>query len=149
MLNVTEARNTRVLGLDVGGRRIGVAICDDARLLATPYAAIQRRDQEKDIATIVKIVKEEEVRQVIVGLPLSLDGGIGPQAEVTLVFFKALEAICPVPTDTWDERYSTAEAEQRLIEAGVSPSRNKSRIDASAAAVILQSYLDSHRQASR
>ena len=126
-----------------------MAICDDARLLATPYAAIQRRDQEKDIATIVKIVKEEEVRQVIVGLPLSLDGGIGPQAEVTLVFFKALEAICPVPTDTWDERYSTAEAEQRLIEAGVSPSRNKSRIDASAAAVILQSYLDSHRQASR
>ncbi len=133
----------------MGERRIGVAICDDAWLLATPYTAIQRRDQEKDIATIVKIVQEEEVGQVIVGLPLSLDGGIGPQAEVTLVFFKALEATCPVPTDTWDERYSTAEAEQRLIEAGVSPSRNRGRLDASAAAIILQSYLDSHRKASR
>ncbi len=132
----------------MGERRIGVSICDDARLLATPYVAIQRRDQEKDIATIIKIVQEEEVGQVIVGLPLSLDGGVGPQAEVTLVFFKALEAACPVPTDTWDERYSTAEAEQRLIEAGVSPSRNRGRLDASAAAVILQSYLDSHRPVS-
>ena len=149
MLNLTETRNTRVLGLDVGEKRIGVAICDDARLLATPYGAIQRRDQEKDIAAIVKIVQEEEVGQVIVGLPLSLDGGIGPQAEVTLAFFKALEAACPVSTDTWDERYSTTEAEQRLMEAGVSPSRNRARLDASAAAVILQSYLDSHRQASR
>lgn len=126
-----------------------MAICDDAQLLATPYTAILRSDQEKDIATIAKIVKEEEVGQVIVGLPLSLNGGIGPQAEVTLVFFKALEAICPVPTDTWDERYSTAEAEQRLIEAGVSPSRNRRNLDASAAAVILQSYLDSHPLASQ
>ena len=147
-MDFTAVRNTRVLGLDVGERRIGVAICDGAWLLATPYTAIQRRHQEKDIATIVQIVQEEEVGQVIVGLPLSLDGSVGPQATITLVFFEALKAACPVATDTWDERYSTAEAGQRLIEAGISPSRNKGRLDASAAAVILQSYLDSHRQAS-
>ena len=136
----------RVLGLDVGGRRIGLAISDGAGLLATPYSAIQRRSLEQDIAAIVGIVHEEEVGQIIVGLPLSLDGSVGPQAERTMAFYEALKAASPVPVKTWDERFSSAEAEQRLREAGISPSRNRGRLDASAAAVVLQAYLDAQRQ---
>lgn len=135
----------RVLGLDVGERRIGLAISDGAGMLATPYKAIRRRSLERDIAAITHIVQEEEVAQIIVGMPLSLDGSMGPQAERTMVFYEALKEASPVPVKTWDERFSSVEAEHRLREAGVSPSRNRARLDASAAAVILQGYLDTQR----
>lgn len=133
---------TRVLGLDVGERRIGVAISDGMGMLATPYEALQRRSLEQDIAAIVAVVQEEEVAQIIVGMPLSLDGSVGPQAKRTTAFYEALKAASPVPVKTWDERFSSVEAEHRLREAGVSPSRNRARLDASAAAVVLQAYLD-------
>ena len=137
---------TRVLGLDLGGRRIGLAISDMNGSLATPYNAIERRGLERDIAAILKLVQQEEVGTIVVGEPLSLDGSVGPQAKRTLAFCEALKAASPVPVETWDERFSTAEAEQRLREAGVAPSRHRARLDAAAAAVILQGYLDAHRQ---
>ena len=143
---MSSTTNTRVLGLDVGERRIGVAISGGAGLLATPYTTIQRRSQPQDIATIVRVAQEEMVGQIIVGVPLSLDGSVGPQAERTMAFFEALKAASPVPVKTWDERFSSAEAEQRLREAGISPSRNRGRLDASAAAVVLQAYLDTQHQ---
>ena len=131
----------------MGERRIGVAISDDAGLLATPYTAIERQSQEQAIATIVGIVEQEEVGQIIVGVPLSLDGSVGPQAERTMAFYEALKAASPVSVETWDERFSSVEAGHRLREAGVSHSRHPGRLDASAAAVVLQAYLDAQRPA--
>ena len=135
----------RSLCLDVGGKRIGLAISDPGGRLATPYDAIRRRDQQRDIATVLKVAREEEIALIVVGMPWSLDGSVGPQAERTLAFCRALEASSHVPVEMWDERYSSVEAEHRLIEAGVTPSRNRARVDASAAAVILQAYLDAQR----
>ncbi len=137
--------SNRALCLDVGERRIGLAISDPGGRLATPYSAIRRRDQQRDIAAVLKIAREEEITLIVVGMPWSLDGSVGPQAERTLAFCRALEASSHVPVEVWDERYSSVEAEHRLIEAGVSPSRNRGRVDASAAAVILQAYLDARR----
>ena len=137
---------TRFLGLDVGGRRIGVAISDRNGSLATPYNALTRHGLERDIAAILRLVQQEEVGTIVVGEPLSLDGTVGPQAKLTLAFCAALKTASPVPVDTWDERFSTMEAEGLLREAGVAPSRNRARLDAAAAAVILQGYLDAHYQ---
>lgn len=136
---------TRTLGLDVGERRIGLAISDDGGLLATPYNVIERKDQQKAIDEILRVVRDEEVNTLVVGVPLSLDGSVGPQAERTMAFYEALKAASPVPVETWDERFSSVEAAHLLREAGVSPSRHRGRLDASAAAVVLQAYLDSHR----
>ena len=135
----------RVLGLDVGDKRIGLAISGGAGLLATPYSTIERRNQQRAIAAILEIVQAEEVGQIVVGMPLSLDGSVGSQAKRTLVFCEALESASPVPVATWDERFSSVEAERLLRQAGVPPSRNRARLDASAAAVILQGYLDARR----
>ncbi len=135
----------RALCLDVGERRIGLAISDPGGRLATPYDAIVRRDQQRDIAAVLKVAREEEITLLVVGMPWLLDGRVGHQAERTLAFSRALEAASPIPVEMWDERYSSVEAEHRLIEAGVSPSRNRARLDASAAAVILQAYLDAQQ----
>ena len=138
-----------MLGLDVGERRIGVAICDYSGLLATPYTAIVRRNLKKDVETIVKIAAEEEAERIVVGMPFSLDGSEGYQAKKTRRFYEEVkDAATPMPVDVWDERFSSEEAERRLHEAGVTPSRNRGRLDAAAAAIILQSYLDSRRNQS-
>ena len=139
----------RVLGLDVGQRRTGLAVSDSDGLLATPYTTITAKTPQKDIAAILAIAKEEEIGLIVVGLPLSLDGTVGPQAQLTLDFCDALRAASHLPVETWDERYSTVEAGTRLHEAGVAPSRNRARLDAAAAAVLLQSYLDAHREPDR
>ena len=136
----------RTIGLDVGERRVGIAICDTGGILATPYSAIERKRLDRDVFTISEIATKEEVRRIVVGMPFSLDGSEGYQAKKTLIFYEAIkEAVDPIPVELWDERFSTDEAARRLTEAGVTPSRNKARLDASAAAVILQSYLDTHR----
>ena len=138
--------NSRTLGLDVGQRRTGLAVSDSGGLLATPYTTIIAKTPQKDIAAILTIAREEEIGLIVVGLPLSLDGTVGPQAQLTLDFCDALRAASHVPVETWDERYSTVEAEAHLREAGVAPSRNRARLDAAAAAVLLQSYLDARRE---
>ncbi|MBI4200169.1 MAG: Holliday junction resolvase RuvX [Chloroflexi bacterium] len=132
----------RVLGLDVGERRIGLALSDEGGILATPRGAMERRSPSEDVVAILEIARREGVGRIIVGLPASLSGGLGPQAERTLAFRRLLEEGSPVPVESWDERLSTVEAGRRLREAGVSPSREKGRRDAAAAAVVLQAYLD-------
>ncbi|MBI4338540.1 MAG: Holliday junction resolvase RuvX [Chloroflexi bacterium] len=141
---------TSILALDVGERRIGLATCGEARSIATPRGALSRRGRQRDLAALLRIVQEGGIGLIIVGLPISLDGALGPQAQRTLAFCDALqqalqEAGVPARVETWDERYSTVEAERLLRDAGRQPSRDKARLDASAAAVILQSYLDAHR----
>jgi putative Holliday junction resolvase len=136
----------RILGLDVGERRIGVAISDPLEKIAVPLTTIQRKSTNLAISAIADIVNREGVGALVVGLPVSLDGSLGPQAQEIKAFVQELEAVLPVPLVQWDERYSTAEAERLLREVGYSSRTMRDRRDAVAAAVILQDYMD-HKKA--
>ena len=132
----------RALGLDVGDRRIGVALSDPSGTLATPLAAIDRRATGGGMGAVVDLATRHEAAAIVVGLPVSLDGTIGPQAQAVQSFCKALGDSCPLPIHTVNEQYTSAEAERRLREVGVEPSRDRGRVDAMAAAIILQEWLD-------
>jgi len=135
----------RIMGLDVGERRIGIALSDPTGMLASPLGFIERTLQHEDVKRVLEMAREHRTRRIVVGVPLSLSGQRGPQARATDGFRRALTRELDVPVVGWDERFSTAEAERRLKEAGVSPSLEKGRADAASAAIILQSYLDSQR----
>ena len=135
----------RALGLDVGSRTIGVAVSDELGMLAHPRRTLARAGTRADVETIAGIVASEEARAVVVGVPLTLAGGIGHRARRVMVLVDALRARLDVPVETWDERFSTVEAEARLREQEVSARRRKEVIDQAAAAVILQGWLDARR----
>lgn len=130
------------LGLDIGEKRIGVAIADPEGLLAIPLTVIERVGEEADLKAILDLANEHGVRRIVVGLPRSLDGSIGKQAERVLSFSRVLSQRTDIPVDTWDERLSTVAAERLLLDAGVKGDKRRARRDAMAAAIILQSYLD-------
>jgi len=132
----------RVLALDVGQRRIGVAVSDVTGTLAVTAGVIQRKGLSRDLEAIRGLVARHGARIVVVGLPLSLSGGLGPQAQTVLAFVEVLRAGVAVPVDTWDERYTSVEAERALRAQGLKPRRVRQRIDEVAAAGILQEYLD-------
>ena len=132
----------RRLALDIGSKRIGVAVSDLTGLYAFPLTTILRKNISDDIDKINKLLIEKEAKELIIGLPISLSGNEGIQAEIVRSFGKLLDDNIDIPIFYVDERYSSVQAEDRLINAGVSPSRNRKRIDAAAAAIILQSYLD-------
>ncbi len=140
----------RFLGLDVGERRIGVAISDPNGQVAVPLRTLQARTQEAAVREIAALVAEEGVEAVVVGLPLRLDGGVGEQAESVQQFVRLLLPAVNVPVTLWDERLSTVQAEQLLRRESRSrpggrraPRKNEAEKDALAAAIILQGYLDS------
>ena len=135
----------RVLALDIGDKRIGVAVSDPVGLIATPLTTITRRGDLDGIEQVLRLADEQEAGQIIAGIPLSLSGKSGPQADRVAAFVQKLTDATTLPIKTVDERYSTVEAERLLREIGVKPSRDRARVDAAAAAVILQSYLDSVR----
>lgn len=139
----------RMLGLDVGERRIGVAVCDEEERLAFPLTVIERRGTARDFAEIDRLLKQERAGLLVVGLPLSLDGSIGPQARLVQEFVQRLAQQADVPVETWDERLSSVEAERHLLAMAESRERRRQRRDAVAAAIILQSYLDSRRTGER
>jgi putative Holliday junction resolvase len=132
----------RVLALDVGERRIGVAISDPTGIVARPLTKIKRSSRQADFEAIGQLVHEHSVERVLVGLPLSLDGTEGPQARTTRRYAQALQETLSVPLEFWDERYSTSTAQDILRARGVRGRDSRQEIDATAAAVILQSYLD-------
>ena len=129
-----------ILGLDVGEKRIGVALAEG--LLAIPLTVVDRRMDETDIELIVALVEEHGAERIVVGLPRSMNGTIGAQAEVILSFSAALAEHVDIPVDTWDERLSTVTAERLLIDSGMKRQKRKGKLDAMAAAIILQAYLD-------
>jgi putative holliday junction resolvase len=134
---------TRALGLDLGTRRIGVALSDSAGLVATPHDVLTRsNDRARDHGRIAALVDESGAGVVVVGLPLSLDGTVGPAARGVLGEADELRARLPVSVVTWDERLSTVEAQQRLRAAGVKGRKGRRVVDQVAATVILQSWLD-------
>ena len=133
----------RVLALDVGEKRIGLALSDPAKLIATPHEMLQRSRLEDDLDALAGIVRDQQVEEVVVGHPISLDGRRHRAARQVERFAEALRQRIDVPVRLWDERFSTAEAERALLEANLSRADRKQHRDSVAAALILQSYLDS------
>lgn len=129
-----------VLGLDVGEKRIGVALAQGS--IAVPLTVIQRVEEGADLQQVISMAHEHSVDIIVVGLPRSMDGSIGAQAEVVLELAAALGNITDIPVDTYDERLSTVEAERLMREAGTKRGKRKQNVDAMAAAVILQGYID-------
>jgi putative Holliday junction resolvase len=133
----------RTLGLDIGDKRIGVAISDPEEILASPLAIITREDDKKAIDDIIKLVDQHNVERIVVGLPYSLDGSIGGQANKVMDFAERLSQYTRASMEIWDERLSTVAVERLLREAGKKKAKKRERRDAAAAAFILQGYLDS------
>jgi putative Holliday junction resolvase len=131
----------RVLGLDLGDARIGVAISDDARRMAVPMGTV-RTGAPQDVKAIADLVAEQRVTLVVVGHPLLLSGEAGERAHLAERFADALRALLPVEVVLQDERLSTAEADRALREAGASGRERRRTVDRSAATVILQAWLD-------
>lgn len=137
-------RDRRALGVDLGSKRIGLAVCDSAGTLATPYEVLQRSgDLRRDHARLAGIVEEVGARTVVVGLPLSLDGGLGPAARGVLDEVERLEAALPVPVETYDERLTTVTADRDLMARRMRAEARRRVVDKVAAAVMLQAWLDS------
>lgn len=137
----------RILGLDVGEVRTGVALSDSLGMVATPFDTIQVSTHQADADAVKSIVDEQEAIRIVAGIPLDREGGIGPQAEKVLAFLEVLKATVDVDVVTIDERYSTVSAQRALSQAGVKGKRRKKVVDQVAAQQILQLYLD--REANR
>ena len=133
--------------MDIGNRRIGVALIDPLGILASPLQVFEHKSDWADIETILQLVKQYQVEIIIAGLPQSMDGSIGSQAEKVQAFVEQLKRKSPVSVDYRDERWTTVEAKRLMHEGSTKKASKNKRIeyDAAAAAVILQSYLNETR----
>ena len=138
----------RVLGLDIGERRIGVALSDPEGIIAIALTVIDRKSADAALKQLIDLTHEHEVERIVIGLPRSLDGSLGKQAQAVQTFAESLVRCTELPVVTWDERLSTVAAERMMIEAGVKRDKRKKRLDSEAAAFILQGYLDRERSGS-
>lgn len=133
----------RVLGLDLGSKRVGIAISDRSGMIATPLSVLQRSgSQRRDHDAIALLVIEEECERVVVGLPLSLDGSVGRAAKSAIDEARRLATVVNVPVETYDERLTTVSAERVLMEAKMRADARRRVVDKVAAAVMLQSWID-------
>ena len=134
----------RILALDVGDKRIGVAMSDPLRLLASPLTTVERGTPDVDAAieAVLAIAEQHAAAEILVGIPYLMSGRVGAQARISLDFADALMRRTAIPVTQVDERLSSAQAERLLAQSGASTPRVRGRIDSAAAAVILQAYLD-------
>lgn len=138
----------RALGIDLGSKRIGVALSDSAGTLAVPYEVVPRSgDRQRDHRRLLALAVEAEVEAVVVGMPYSLDGSVGPAARRIQAEVRVLESVLPVPVLTHDERLSTVTAHRSLAAMDLDAPARRRVVDKVAAAVILQAWLD-HRRGS-
>ncbi|MBS0182458.1 MAG: Holliday junction resolvase RuvX [Nitrospira sp.] len=138
----------RILALDYGTKRIGVALSDELGWTAQPLETFERKTLDRDVAHIAALVGSHNVERVVLGLPLQLDGREGPAVQAMREFTVKLEASLSVPVVRWDERMTTKAAEQLLIAADVSRKKRKGIVDRIAAAILLRSYLEAQDQVS-
>jgi len=132
----------RIVSLDVGEVRIGVAACDSLEIAAFPITTVTRVGSlKRDVEAVCSVTREQEAEMILVGLPLSLDGSAGPQAQRVKGFAKALKAAAGVPIEFWDESLTSVEANEIMIRQGVSRARRREKIDQIAAVLILDSFL--------
>jgi putative Holliday junction resolvase len=134
----------RILGLDIGDRRIGMAISDGLGITAQPAGMIDRSKTPDYFEKIIEAAREREAVLIVAGLPKRLDGSSSPQTEKAEKFIAELGAMTDIPIETWDERLTTVSAEAVLIEANMRRSSRKKVIDSVAAQIMLQHYLDCH-----
>jgi putative Holliday junction resolvase len=139
----------RILGLDVGARRIGIAVSDPLGFTAQGLATLQRRNRRYDLGELRKVLAKYEVCEIVVGNPLRMSGQSGTQAAKMEIFAGQLKQAFSLPVHLWDERLSTAEAHRLLDETGIRDSRRKEVIDKMAAVLILQSFLDARAARAR
>ena len=132
----------KVLGVDFGDRRTGVAVSDDSRTIAFPRETLECPRVEQAAAAVARLAAAEGAAEIVVGLPVNMDGSRGPRAARTEEFLAELAKRTAVPLRRWDERLSTKVAEAVLIEAGTSRAKRRGVVDKLAAQVILQNYLD-------
>lgn len=139
----------RVLGLDYGSRRIGVALCDELGMTAQGVTTIIRKNRETDLAAIGELVRRHGVEKIVIGYPLRLDGSEGIQCEKVDRFARRLESLLSVPVIRWDETLSTKEAEEFLRLGGLRREKIRQSVDRVAASIILQDYLDADHRGER
>jgi len=130
------------MGLDIGERRIGVALSDSLRIIAGALTVVERVTDDAALKEIIDLARENEVERIVVGMPRSLDGSLGKQAQAVQSFVDLLKERTDIPVVTWDERLSTVAAERTMLEVGMKRDKRKKRRDSLAAAIILQGYLD-------
>ena len=135
----------RALGIDLGSKRVGIAVSDLSGTVASALTTVHRsKSRRHDHAEIARLVKIEECEVVVVGLPLSLDGGHGPAAKGALKEAKQMATVVGVPVEMYDERFTTVTAERHMMEVGLNAKQRRKVVDKAAAAVMLQAWLD-HR----
>jgi putative pre-16S rRNA nuclease len=137
----------RILAIDHGTKRIGLAVSDELGMIAQPLGLLAAEPFDAFLRGLKAILAEKPVELVLVGLPRNMDGSYGPAAEKVREFVAALAAAIPVPIKTWDERLTSVQANRLLIQANVRRTQRREKVDKLAAAILLQSYLDSRPNA--
>jgi len=133
----------RILGLDHGTRRVGVAVSDEMHMIALPLEYIAPEPFADFLARLKEILREKEIELILIGMPRNMDGSYGPAALKVQEFAAALKDAVTVPLKLWDERLTTTQAQKFLIQGGMRREKRKEKVDQTAAAILLQSYLDS------
>ena len=139
----------RIMALDIGDRRIGVALSDPLGMLASPLTTIERAtpDTEAAMDAILSLAEQHEAAEILVGIPYLMSGRIGAQARITMDFADALAKQTDIPVTRIDERLSSVQADRMLAQSGTFSTQDKGRTDSAAAAIILQAYLDANSHA--
>lgn len=132
----------RILGLDIGSKRIGLALSDELGIIAQGLSTLTRISPEADIQQLLEITTQHKVEKIVVGFPKNMDGTIGKAAHDVLEFIQNMKKLTSIPIEVWDERLSTIAVNRTLIEANTSRRRRKKVVDKLAAVYILQGYLD-------
>ena len=133
----------RILGIDYGKKRIGLAVSDPMRKIAQGLPTLTNSNLAQVFTDLENIISEHEIKKIVIGLPITMKAEVGRAAQVTNKFVTALKSRFELPTVVWDERLTSVLAKRTMKEYGKSPSKNKSKVDEIAAILILQSYLDS------
>ena len=133
----------RILAIDHGVKRIGIALSDELKMIAQPLEFVPAEPFAILVARLTDLVQEKEVEMILVGMPRNMNGSFGPAAVKVEEFVAALKSALPVPIQTWDERLTSVQANRILIAGNVRRDKRKQKVDKMAAAILLQSYLDS------
>jgi putative holliday junction resolvase len=133
----------RILAIDHGSKRMGIAVSDELKLIAQPLEYIPAQPLADFLVRLKELIRDKEVELILIGMPRNMDGSYGPAALKVQEFVAALKGVLGVPIKTWDERLTSAQANRVLIQGKVRRDQRKEKVDMMAAAILLQSYLDS------
>jgi putative holliday junction resolvase len=139
-------RTGRLLGVDYGSVRVGLAICDPDRILASPLTTVPRSQPDVELAHYLKIIHEEKIVGLVLGLPISLNGSEGPKAIETRHYGDWLIAKTGLPFEYWDERFTSSLADDAMRDAGFKRNKKKTSRDSIAAKILLEGYLEASRK---